>query len=316
MNEIIATANDSGQRIDKFLSKRFKTMPTSLIYKYLRTKRIKINRKKVKESYIIVEGDVISLFIPDEFTGKKPAEPFLLLKPSLKVSYEDDNILVADKPAGLLVHSDDSEDTSTLINHIKAYLFAKGEYDPKKENSFAPALCNRIDRNTSGLVIAAKNAAALRELNVIIKNREVEKIYLAVCHGTFAQKSGELISFLEKDSAQNKVYAKKVRSKDTKTAVLTYRVVDYSPKSDLSLVEIVLKTGRTHQIRAQMAEHGHPLLGDGKYSVNKDDRKAGYSAQALCSYSLCFRFSEQKEKLQYLNGKTVYAAKPDFLKLF
>ncbi|MEG2118677.1 MAG: RNA pseudouridine synthase, partial [Clostridia bacterium] len=226
------------------------------------------------------------------------------------------NILIAEKKAGVLVHSDNNEDVNTLINHIKAYLYTKGEYDPKSENSFAPSLCNRIDRNTAGLVIAAKNAVSLRIMNDIIKNREVEKIYLAACHGMFKQKSGELVSFLEKDSRENKVYAKKSPSANTKTAISEYRVIEEEKSLDLSLVEVTLKTGRTHQIRAQMAECGHPLLGDGKYAINKDDKKIGYKAQALCSYSLTFCFKTDKGELQYLNGRTVKAEKPDFLNIF
>ena len=176
MRQLLIGPNDSGQRIDKFMGKRFKNMPTALIYKFIRKKCVAVNKKKVPENYILNEGDVLSFFISDEFFGT-PAkdEPFRKLKPDLKVAYEDENILIIDKPAGLIVHSDEKESYNTLINHILAYLFQKGEYDPDVENCFAPALCNRIDRNTQGLVIAAKNARALAEMNDIIKNRLVKE---------------------------------------------------------------------------------------------------------------------------------------------
>lgn len=315
MEILKANKNDSGQRLDKFLTKRYKSMPMSLLYKYIRTKRIKVNGKKAKENQLLLEGDEILLYIPDEFTGgSRREDAFMCLTPRLKVAYEDENILIADKKAGMLVHSDEGCEGDTLIDHIKAYLYQKGEFKPECENSFAPALCNRIDRNTSGLVIAAKNAAALRDMNAVIHDRGVKKLYLAVCHGIFQKKQGTITSYLEKNSAQNKVFVKKRADKTTKTASLKYKVIYENKKQDLSLLEIELLTGRTHQIRVQMADSGHPLLGDGKYAVNKDDRKKGYSFQALCSFSLTFE--KPQGSLLYLSGKMVEAQKPDFLELF
>ena len=184
MRTIEIKENDSAQRLDKFLSKKFRGMPNSLLYKYLRTKRIKLNGKKAQPDTFLNEGDVLTLYISDEFFGESDEKrAFLRIIPNVNVVFEDKNIIVVDKPAGMLCHSDDREGFNTLINHIKAYLYEKGEYDVDKEETFAPSLCNRIDRNTCGLVIAAKNASALRIVNEKIKNRELDKRYLAVIHG-------------------------------------------------------------------------------------------------------------------------------------
>ncbi len=314
MRQLTIGPNDCGQRIDKFMGKRFKTMPTALIYKFIRKKCVSVNKKKVSENYILQEGDILSFFISDEFFGEvAKEEPFRKIKPELTVAYEDENVLIIDKPAGLIVHSDDKESYNTLINHILAYLYQKGEYDPDLENCFAPALCNRIDRNTEGLVIAAKNARALGEMNEIIKRRLVEKKYLTAVHGFFEQKQGEIRSRLEKDQKTNTV---RVSEKYGKEAVTRYRVLRSNPEKELSLLEVELLTGRTHQIRAHFASLGHPLLGDGKYSVNKADRSMGYSYQALCSYSLKFFPGKDFPLLSYLNGKVILAKKPSFLQLF
>ena len=314
MRQLTIGPNDCGQRIDKFMGKKFKTMPTSLIYKFIRKKCVAVNKKKVTEHYILQEGDVLSFFISDEFFGTPaPTEPFRKVKHNLIVAYEDENILIVDKPAGLLVHSDEKESYNTLINHILAYLYEKGEYRPETENCFAPALCNRIDRNTEGLVIAAKNAKALAEMNDIIKNRLVEKKYLTVVHGLFDKKSGELRSKLEKDAKTNTVH---INDKYGKESVTRYKVLKSDPVKELSLLEVELLTGRTHQIRVQFASEGHPLLGDGKYAINKADRAAGFSHQALCSHSLRFSPGKEFALLSYLNGLTVKAKEPSFLKLF
>lgn len=315
MEILKANNNDAGQRLDKFLSKRYKSMPSALLYKYIRTKRIKVNGKRAKENQILDAGDEILLYIPDEFTGgSRRDEAFMRLQPRIKVAYEDDNVIVVDKKAGMLVHSDEGCEGDTLIDHIKAYLYEKKEYRPEDENSFAPALCNRIDRNTSGLVIATKNAEALRDMNDTIRERGVKKLYLAACHGFFEKKQGKMTAFLEKNAVENKVRVREKAGRHTRTAELIYRVVSENRARGLSLLEVELLTGRTHQIRAQMADSGHPLLGDGKYAVNKDDRRMGYSFQALCSYSLTF--DAPRASLEYLSGKTVRAEKPEFLKLF
>lgn len=303
MRVLNVNKNDAGQRLDKFLSKAVPSLPTSLMYKLVRTKKIKVNRKRTEHTYFLCEGDTVELFIKEEFFDAPSENTSLKLTPHIDIIYEDENIMLVDKRAGMIVHSDDKESTNTLISHICAYLYQKGEYDPEKENSFTPSLCNRIDRNTGGIVIAAKNAAALRIMNEKIKNREMKKKYLAAVHGVFDKKEGELTGYLVKDQKTNtvKVYKERPKYGDAKNIITRYRVI--GEKKGLSLLEVDLVTGRTHQIRAHMSSIGHPLLGDGKYGVNRDDKKLGYKFQALYSYSLEFRFKGDSGELSYLNER-------------
>jgi Pseudouridylate synthases, 23S RNA-specific len=296
MKIITIGKNDAGQRLDKFLSKAVRALPVSLTFKFIRTKKIKVNRKRAEPGQILVEGDTLQLFIAEEFfaaDGDKSLYKTLI--PHIKPVYEDGNLIICDKPAGILAHSDKEEDTDTLINHIKAYLCRSGEYDPDSEQSFAPSLCNRIDRNTSGLVIAAKNAEALRAMNELIREGGVKKKYLCVAHGIFDKKSDTLKGFLTKDGDNNLVTVYKLPPKGFKQGEIKTIVTRYTVLAEkgigadaLSLLEVELLTGRTHQIRAHLASVGHPLLGDGKYGVNRSDRGKGYKYQALCSYSLAF----------------------------
>ena len=303
MRSITVKKNDAGQRLDKFLSKAVKGLPTSLMYKYIRTKKIKVNRRRTEQKYMLVEGDVIDMFIRDEFFDSPEGDEGAItrIEPKISVVYEDENILLVNKRPGVVVHEDDEAKDNTLIMHIKAYLYRKGEYDPGEEQSFAPALCNRIDRNTGGIVIAAKNAAALRIMNEKIKNNEVSKFYLAALHGVPQKKSDTLRGYLIKDSATNtvKVYDKKVGA--AKEIITKYRII--AERGGNSLAEVELITGRTHQIRAHMAHIGHPLVGDGKYGVNKNDREKGYKYQALYAYRLRFDFEGDSGELSYLSGK-------------
>ena len=304
MRELKIGKNDAGQRLDKFITKAL-DLPTSLLYKSIRLKKIKVNRKRAEISQKLCEGDTVQCFLSEEFFKKSDTPPTLSnIVPKLSVVYEDENILLASKRPGVSVHEDEDGGINNLITHIQAYLYGKGEYSPEDEQSFAPSLCNRIDRNTAGIVIAAKNAEALRVMNEKIKLREIDKFYLAAVHGTPKPKEALLTGYLLKDSKTNtvKVYDKNPprEAKDIKTK---YRVI--ASKGELSLVEVELLTGRTHQIRAHMAHIGHPLLGDGKYGINRDDRAKGYKYQALCSYKLRFSFDIGRETtvLDYLNGK-------------
>lgn len=300
MRTFIINKNDANQRLDKFLSKACPSLPASAMYKYIRKKSIKVNGKRAEISTRVLENDRIDLYINDDFFEK--AEKKLTSNSDINVAYEDENILVANKPFGLVVHEDESGDSDTLIGRIIAYLIEKGEYNPEQESSFVPALCNRIDRNTAGLVIAAKNAEALRIMNEKIKNKEIEKSYLCIVHGTPAKQSDTLKSFMRKDSSKNQVYVYNSPVANAKTAITKYRVIDSYKK--LSLLEIELITGRTHQIRAHMAHIGHPLLGDGKYGKNELNKPFKAKHQALCSYKLKFSFKDQNS-LSYLNGKTI-----------
>ena len=302
MKEFIITKNDATLRLDKFITKNCPTLPSSLMFKYIRTKRIKVNGKRAEISTRLNVGDTVTAYINDEFFVKlQPQYDFLSAPATLDIVYEDENILLADKKQGLLVHPDKNEYTNTLIARIQHYLYKKGEYDPENENSFRPALANRIDRNTGGIVIAAKNAEALRILCDKIKDREIDKRYLTVVHGIPVKKTATLSGYLEKDEDKNRVYMKKSRTDGAKTIKTKYTVLE--SKNGLSLLEIELLTGRTHQIRAHMASIGHPLLGEGKYNKSAQDKKMGFDKQALYSYSLQFDFKTDAGILNYLKGK-------------
>ena len=303
MKKVVVNKNDAGQRLDKFLTKFLKNMPQSMLYKSIRKKRIKVNGKKGDIAYKLCEGDVIELYINDEFFGVEPSEnAFMDMTPNINVVYEDENILIVDKKPGMIVHEDDGEKVNTLINHIKAYLYKKGEYNPENEMSFVPSLCNRIDRNTGGMVIAAKTAEALRIMNEKIKNKEIRKFYLCLVSGHLKKKSGELTDYLVKNTDQNRVYIEKDAKSGGKKIVTRYKVLAENELT--SLVEVELITGRTHQIRAHFASIGHPLAGDGKYGTNEFNKKVGMKYQALYSYKLMFDFKDENA-LSYLNGKTI-----------
>lgn len=303
MKSFTITKNDANQRLDKFITKVCPTLPQGLMYKYIRTKRIKINGKRGEISSRLSVGDVVDAYINDEFFVElAPKYDFLSSPARLNIVYEDENILLVDKEQGLIVHPDKNEYRDTLIGRIQHYLYDKGEYTPDKENSFKPALANRIDRNTGGIVIAAKNAESLRILCDKIKDREIDKRYLAVIHGVPKQKNRTLEGFLEKNEDKNKVYLSNKKTDNNLTIKTRYTTL--ASKNGLSLIEVELITGRTHQIRAHMASIGHALLGDGKYGKLQNDKKLGFDKQALYSYKLTFDFTTDSGILQYLSGKT------------
>ena len=302
MKSFTVTKNDASLRLDKFIVKNCPALPSSLMVKYIRTKRIKVNGKRAEISTRLQEGDTVEAYINDEFfVSVQPKYDFLSAPAKLDIVYEDENILLADKKQGLLVHPDKNEYGDTLIARIQHYLYDRGEYRPQDENSFRPALANRIDRNTGGIVIAAKNAESLRILCDKIKYREIEKKYLAVIHGVPKKKSDLLEGYLEKNEKKNKVFLKSGKTDSSLTIKTRYTVLE--SRTGLSLVEVELLTGRTHQIRAHMASIGHPLLGDGKYGKSAADKKMGFDKQALYSYSLKFDFKTDADILNYLNGK-------------
>lgn len=305
MKAFTITKNDAGQRLDRWLGKALPLLPAPLAQKYIRLKRVKVNGKGSQRDYRLQVGDFLELYINDEFFDS-PTEDNAFLSvftPQLDIVYEDENIIVCNKRPGLLCHPDEHEYVSTLITHIQAHLYQKKEWSPRWENSFTPALCNRIDRNTGGLVIAAKTAEALRILNDKIRDREISKYYLAAIVGRMTPPSGELRNFLLKDEGKKQVSVYKKPVPGGKSAVTRYRALQ--TKGGYSLVECELLTGRTHQIRAQFAAAGHPLVGDGKYGRREENRKVERKGQALWSYKLVFDFPTDAGALEYLRGKII-----------
>ncbi|MGM9589068.1 MAG: RluA family pseudouridine synthase [Faecousia sp.] len=312
MKEITIGSNDAGQRLDRFLGKAVPLLPASLAQKYIRLKRIKLNGKRADRDTRLSTGDVLQLYINDEFFDKPRQDNAYLTvaAPKLNIVYEDDHILLVDKRPGQAVHPHDgAEYGRTLIDHIQAYLYQKKEWSPRDENGFVPALCNRIDRNTGGIVIAAKTAEALRVMNQKIKDRELDKRYLAIVEGTPKPRDGSLKGYLFKDAQKNRVFVSDKPQPGAKTCQTNYKTL--ATAKGLSLVECELITGRTHQIRAQFAHAGHPLLGDGKYG--KLDKKYDRNYQALYSYKLTFTFTTDAGSLDYLNGKSFQVKQVDFV---
>ena len=313
MKEFTVGPNDAGQRLDRWLAKAVPLLPAPLAQKYIRLKRVKLNGKGAKRDVRLQKGDVLQLYINDEFfDAPSPDNAFLIIaSPRLDILYEDEHLLLLNKRPGMVVHPDDREPVDTLITHVQAYLYQKREWSPYRENSFAPALCNRIDRNTGGIVIAAKTAEALRVMNQKIRDRELQKLYLCVVHGELTPRKGELRGFIlkEPDKAQVKVFDHPVPG--GRTAVTLYRTLE--TRNGLSLMECDLITGRTHQIRAQFAAAGHPLLGDGKYGRERDGRQYGRKYQALYSYKLRFDFTTDAGCLEPMNGREWTVENVDFV---
>ena len=304
MREITVERNDAGQRLDKFLTKLMPRIPQSMLYKGLRKNCVKLNGKHIKDgAFKLSEGERLTLYFSDEFFEKPSySKDFMNISPKVDIIYEDENLLLVNKPQGMTVHEDDSGDPENLLSHIKSYLYRSGEYSPDKENTFAPALANRIDRGTGGIVIAAKNAAALRILNEKIKNREIKKLYLCLAYGHFDEKEGVISGYLLRDEKSRKVTFFDTPVENAKKAVTKYRVLEEFP--DYSLVEAELETGRTHQIRAGFSHIGHPLLGDRKYAPRDITARFDFKHQALFAYKLSFEFTTDAGILEYLNRRT------------
>lgn len=304
MREITVNENDSEQRLDKFLSKFMPQLPKSVLYKGLRKNCVRINGKHVKDGSVFIHaGDVLKLYYSDEFFEDE--KNFKPIKSKLDIVYEDENILIINKESGIVVHADDRGTENTLVAQLQSYLFEKGEYKPDAEHSFSPALCSRLDRNTGGLVIAAKNAAALRIINEKIRSREIHKFYLCITEG-YPFDKGTLSGYLTRGN--KKVTVSDEETPLSKPVKLKYRVI--AKKHGLSLTEVELITGRTHQIRAQFAHIGCPLAGDVKYGGSRHE-----NYQELMSCRIEFGFKTDAGILNYLAGSS-FSVSADFAESF
>jgi len=316
MRELTVGKNDAGMRLDRFISKSVPGLPAGLMQKFIRCKNIKHNGARAQRDARVREGDVLSLYIADAFF-ESPGEDdrfYAAFTPHLDILYEDENLLLLNKRPGLVVHADETEKVNTLIHHVQAYLYQKGEWDPRKENSFTPALCNRIDRNTGGIVLAAKNAETLRVLNEKIRDREIGKHYLCITVGRPRPAEGTIRCFLLKDEKNNTVSVYHRPVSGGKTAVTHYKTLQ--SRGELSLVEVSLETGRTHQIRASFADMGCPLLGDGKYGRGEVNRRCGQTRQALWAYRISFDLPTDAGCLNYLRGRSFAVKNVPFVQVF
>lgn len=304
MKEYTIDQSQAGKRLDKWLLRELPLLPMGLAQKYIRTKEVKVNGRGAQRDTRLNEGDVVRLYIPDEFFEKPHPVDTLLsnFRVRLSVVYEDENLLLIDKQPGMMVHPDDSEKLNTLVTHVRAYLYQKGEYDSKAEGSFSPVPCNRIDRFTGGIVIFAKNAEAMREMNRKIRDREIEKDYLCIVHGHVNPPQGLLEGYIIKPENRRKVLVLRRPTPGAQYAATRYQTLQ--EKDGLSLIECELLTGRTHQIRAQFADAGHPLLGDYQYGDARTNRGFDREFQALYAYKLVFSFKTDAGVLNGLKGRS------------
>lgn len=299
MKSFVISKRDAGTRVDRFIEKTFESVPKSLMYKEIRKKNIKVNKKRCTNDQKLNEGDLLELYLKDDVLKLKVKHlDFMKASDELDIVYEDENVIIINKKVGILCHPDGKEYIDNLVARLKKYLYKKGEWSPET-SSFTPSLANRIDRNTGGLVLGAKNLEALKILNAMIKSREIEKYYLTVVYGKMPKSEETLIAFLTKDERKNLVKVTDNQVEGSKKIITKYKVLDYY--YDASLLEIELLTGRTHQIRAHLAHIGHPLYGDGKYG-----REEGRYRQALYSYKLKFAFDDDN-LLSYLSGRVFQA---------
>ena len=318
MKQFTATANDDGVRLSRFVQSVTRDFPTSLLYKSFRNKRVKVNGKKAAPEYRLQAGGLIELYINDEFfppEGAKPVQKAAPKKqpnqPKVTVIYEDENLAVLYKPTHLLCHSDRTGDAN-LVDAFASYLEAKGEYDPHAEKRFAPALCNRLDRGTEGLVLAAKSYAALRDLNAIIRDDMMKKEYLTITVGTPPQ--GRFVAWLQHSEKNNKVRIHAREGEGDKQIITEVTVIRQA--GPFALCRIGLITGRTHQIRAHLAYLGHPVLGDIKYGNHKMNERTGLKTQALCAQRLTFGRIPEENTLHYLSGRVIKLNDPEIVKTY
>ena len=313
MKSIQVDKSWDGRRLTRFLQKAMPSATMGQIRRFLRLGRVKVDGKRADEETVLHESAVVDMYVEDEFFAEaERADPFYAkIRPKLTILYEDEQVMLLSKRAGLVCHPDEGEKVHTLLTYAQAYLYQKGEWNPKTD--FAPALCNRIDRFTAGIVILAKTQEALRAMDAKIRTHEVQKYYLCIVHGRMKYPEGTLRHWLTKKPEQKKVTVLRKNEPGSKEAVTYYQVID--ERDGLTLCECLLGTGRTHQIRAQFAAIGHPLLGDNQYGQAKLNEKTGrVSGQALCAYRLIFDFEGDAGCLNGLNGLTVQVKDVPFVR--
>lgn len=315
MKTLMIDENYENQRIDKYLKKLLCQAPPQLIYKMLRKKDVKVNGVRVKENYILKKGDQVELFLyEDRFLELTKPQSIFDLPITFDVLYEDDNVLIVNKPAGLLVHEDIHEDVNTLSNQVLTYLHQKGEYDPQQTLGFTPGPVHRLDRNTSGIVIFGKTMRALQDLNEMMKKRHcIDKTYLTICKGYMP--SEELIGYMKKDSDRSLA---RMVSPSTDGALKMHTIVEnIKSNQKYSLLKVKIITGRTHQIRLHLSSVGHPVIGDSKYGdfeLNRYLKKTyHFQNQFLHAYSICF--VKPIGSLKYLQDHVITCPLPQNLEV-
>ncbi|MGO5065242.1 RluA family pseudouridine synthase [Clostridium sporogenes] len=307
--KIVIGANEAGQRLDKFCRKWLKDVPLSAIYKAIRKGEIKVNGRKSKEKNFLEEGDIVESF---NVKSKGEKKKFVRIDNNLKITYEDENMVLVEKWPGVLVHSDKKEGEPTLTDYVLSYLYDKGDYTPELEVTFTPAPCNRLDRNTSGIVVFGKNYESLKNLNEMIRDRKIEKYYSSLVKGRIKDGTYEAYISKNEDSNISKVY----NEPKPNTKKIAMKVKTVQTCGSFSFIEIELLTGRSHQLRAHLSYLGNPIIGDSKYGDKKLNsffhNKYGLSYQYLYSYKLIFR--EAMGNLEYIKNKTIAETLPPIFK--
>lgn len=301
--------NEAGQRLDKFLRKWLKDVPLGAIYKNIRKGDIKVNGSKGKEKYILSEGDIVEV---REITTDSKREKFTRVEGELKVAYEDENMLLVEKWPGILVHGDIHKDIPTMTEYVLTYLYDKGDYSPEKEITFTPSPCNRLDRNTSGIVIFGKNFESLKLLNEMIRERKIQKYYCALVRGRISD--GKYEAYISKNEESNISVVYDNERPNTRRIAMKVKTIQSC--GIYSFIEIELITGRSHQLRAHLSHLGNPIVGDGKYGDKKINsffyNKYGLEYQFLYAYKIVFR--DCPEKLSYMKNKTIAEGLPPIFK--
>lgn len=301
MREFKINENDANQRVDRFMHKMCPSLPNSLLYKYIRNKKIKVNKKRCTNSQRLQCDDTIQCYIKEEFfIDARKSYEFLSVSPSLQVVYEDEYILAVYKPINMLVQKDRNEIQDNLNDRLLHYLYNKKLYDPKENQSFVPAFAHRLDRNTEGLLIAGKTAESLRILNEKLRTHEIAKYYLAMVEGIPIRREADLYFYYKKAEDQNRAELFDHPSENAKQIHTRYRTLEIIGAN--ALLEVQLFTGKSHQIRASLAELQHPLLGDRKYGAAPF---AAFPHQALCAYKLRFAFEADAGCLNYLKDQEI-----------